>query len=568
MQDLCAEPDSRALQDYNDKAQPSSNLKVQALAGLLDDSDDDQSLPQAASTFGPKPKRQAALLSDDEDDFHHSTPKQPMEPPVALAHSHGSEQGLGHGLNQLPDACASPPVSGPIHKECIDSVSVARELISEEGQSNQHGLLNNEATAVPESACLKTAKDDCNPTSEPQESVFNPSMVCQTELAAGQTSVPVHAQDDLIASAGGPSAAGRDVDSGAILQTEGLLGTRNSNPISDIQTRPCTGANTYDGDTPMQTSATLPNQGPDSKGTAGPGEEEVVHCVLPVVAAETLAQPEQAQPSGGQLQMGSGCSVGNEESPECRHSGDGNDAIDLTPQLAPAASEEPRVGDAGATPDMTGSHSSLLRSRSATRSVTFSDLTTDLVSGPTHEWQGGRQRRREGAEEGQAPVVRLPRPALKPHSRIEGCGKVASGDRKPFENAEEGNAGEIPPSFGRSPADEAGHGMDEGQGRVPLSPIKINMMHGNGQVSSMQQVKPLISSALAVPSSGGKRGRTKKARLAAVRASQEASGKLEGDIAQECEQEGIGGQNVAVHKAGGTGTVATKALAARVINAP
>lgn len=239
-------------------------------------------------------------------------------------------------------------------------------------------------------------------------------------------------------------------------------------------------------------------------------------------------------------------------------------ADDLSPQLAPTTAVEHTCGDADMmTPVMADPESGLVHSRSATRSVTFSEITTDLASGPTHEWQGDRQRRQhkgEGnPEEGQSGVTRLPRPALKPQCRANGSGLSVSAESPPHELVVQDSVAELPPSFGILQVEEAGilpGGSQDPKGqRVPLSPIKVNPLLG--RVEDIPS-KELAAVALTAPGSQGRRPRTKKARLEAIQASQES------------------GQSPSVHcaadatgdKLGKTGMTTPIALSTRTGNVP
>lgn len=194
------------------------------------------------------------------------------------------------------------------------------------------------------------------------------------------------------------------------------------------------------------------------------------------------------------------------------------DTNDVSPLPLPFVEQHRSSGDR--TPDMATSHSGQLRSRSATRSVTFSDVTTDLVSGPMHEWQGSRQSRREGVEERPAGALQLPRPALKQQCRVTGTLKSLAGDSPPLQLAAATSVAELPPSFGISLEEATVDACTVASyERLPLSPIKANVAKLN---ATAPPVAPVTTSVPTVPGSHGKRPRTKKARLEAMRASKEA----------------------------------------------
>lgn len=254
-----------------------------------------------------------------------------------------------------------------------------------------------------------------------------------------------------------------------------------------------------------------------ARGALQPGlsEEDLQDSQL--VGVSTVANPEE---------MPEGSGVAEREELWAQEGGlnDGHTEVsdDLSPHLWPTAAGERSIGDVDMmTPVTNLSHPGLLQTRSATRSVTFSDVTTDLVAGPTHEWQGSRQRRAEGVEYGTTGVSRLPRPALKPQCRGAGAEYCTLGDSPPA-LAGDGSVADKPPSFEIPQEDEAiltVTGSTE-VGRVPLSPIKVNTPRRGGTALSS---KPLSSSALTMPGSQCKRPRTKKARLEAMRASQDGS---------------------------------------------
>eukprot|EP00892_Ulva_mutabilis_P003168 jgi/Ulvmu1/12852/UM098_0037.1 len=198
-------------------------------------------------------------------------------------------------------------------------------------------------------------------------------------------------------------------------------------------------------------------------------------------------------------------------------------AEDMSPHLAPMAVLERASGDADMrTPVMATMLSGIVRTRSATRSVTFSEVTTDLASGPMHEWQGGHQRQRhdrgDGGDAGQDGTPQLPRPALKPQCHAHAVGPGDSGDSPPLPFTAQGSIADIPPSFSICPDAETAS-ADGGRQRLPLSPIKVTPAREN--------IVPLLSSqltaALTAPASQGRRPHTKKARLEAMRASQETA---------------------------------------------